>query len=29
MKYLPHDMAFGKMQTMVQRADIVRADVGR
>ena len=28
MKYLPRDIAFGKMQAMVEGAKIVRADVG-
>jgi 5-methyltetrahydropteroyltriglutamate--homocysteine methyltransferase len=29
MKYLPRDVAFGKMQAMVQGADIVRREVAR
>jgi 5-methyltetrahydropteroyltriglutamate--homocysteine methyltransferase len=28
MKYLPRDMAFGKMQAMVEGARIVRAELG-
>ena len=29
MKYLPHDVAFGKMQAMVEGAKIVRKELGR
>jgi 5-methyltetrahydropteroyltriglutamate--homocysteine methyltransferase len=29
MKYLPRDVAFGKMQAMVAGARIVRAELGR
>jgi 5-methyltetrahydropteroyltriglutamate--homocysteine methyltransferase len=28
MKYLPRDVAFGKMQAMVEGAKIVRAELG-
>ena len=28
MKYLPREVAFGKMQAMVQGADIVRKEIG-
>jgi methionine synthase II (cobalamin-independent) len=27
MKYLPHDVAFGKMQAMVKGAEIVRREL--
>jgi 5-methyltetrahydropteroyltriglutamate--homocysteine methyltransferase len=29
MKYLPHEVAFGKMQAMVEGAKIVRKELGR
>jgi methionine synthase II (cobalamin-independent) len=27
LKYLPHDVAFGKMKAMVEGADIVRKEI--
>ena len=29
LKYLPRDVAFGKMKAMVEGASIVRAEIGR